>query len=142
VNIFSIRQEDWTLNIELVDYTDSVGYDLGYEYEASMNIKCTGFEATTSTFYFTNRILNELSNNIKTLYKLDENFTFKSDADELKLTFEAFESKVQKGIVLDVQFKEIESDDLLKTNIRLDRETLTYTLKNIEDFFLSFPLKG
>ncbi|WKB35657.1 hypothetical protein QS257_19840 [Terrilactibacillus sp. S3-3] len=51
MEIISINQGDWRLSLELADYTESPGYDLGFEFEAFMTIKCTGFMAKTNTFF-------------------------------------------------------------------------------------------
>lgn len=142
MTVFEIKQNNWNLSMLLVNYTESDDYDLGYEYEARLEIKCTGFEARTSTFYFTNRILHEFYNDLKCLYKVNKRCVFQSDAEELKLRFDFNDDGVRMKIKLAVEFEEIQTNDQLRTEINLDFETLPYTIKDLDDFFLSFPVKG
>lgn len=136
MEIFSINQGDWRLSLELADYTESPGYDLGFEFEAFMTMKCTGFMAKTNTFYFTSRMLHKFYEDLRGLYKYGKGFIFESEAKELAIKFERDEGN---GIRLDVHYEEIQVNDALKSRISLDTETLPYTMENISDFFLAFP---
>lgn len=137
MEIFSVNQGDWRLSLELADYTESPGYDLGFEFEAFMTMKCTGFMAKTNTFYFTSRMLCKLYEDLRGLYKSGKGFIFESEAKELSMRFGSDEGN---GIRLDVHYEEIQVDDALKSRIVLDAETLPHTMENISDFFLAFPL--
>ncbi|MFT8323421.1 MAG: hypothetical protein ABF649_21400 [Bacillus sp. (in: firmicutes)] len=135
MKIFKIAYSDWICEIELMNFYEADEFDLGYEFEASINIKCKGYSAKTNSFYFTNKDLNEFYKSIKRLSKgQEENLVFKSMSDELVLRF----NKINNGFTIIVDYKKLEDEDQLSTYTNCDYFTLEYIIKDLDTFFLSF----
>ncbi|MGV7001973.1 WapI family immunity protein [Priestia megaterium] len=141
MNIFSIKHNKELFKLQMNDFSaEGDSFYGGAYFRGLAKISCSGFEATTSEFYFDNHSIKQFYEGLKHMYQAEKgSVSFESESKELKLKFQL---QGNGEMNLTVCFDDLHSDDSLKCEILCHYSTIPNIKKELKDFLNIFKISN